>query len=203
MTTILCILITITLVWIIDKSAEGSVISKNKFDLNKINGFSPAVSYSCGFTRSKIAVDPSSSRFAVLNNDRLILFGFEQVVSVEILKNGYSLIRTDRNSQFSGAVIGAALLGPVGFLLGGMTGKKVTTEKISKLSLKIYTNDLHNPFIEVVFFDKKPGFNPRSPKIDRASQDLDAWYGRFQAILKSNRDIELRRTVVVPPRTTT
>jgi hypothetical protein len=59
--------------------------------------------------------------------------------------------KTNRGGQAVGAAVGAALLGPAGLLLGGLTGSKQNIEQVDKLSLKIYTNDLINPVHEIVF----------------------------------------------------
>ena len=77
-------------------------------------------------------------------------------MAVEVCKNGTSLIKTNRGSQVAGAAIGAILLGPMGLLVGAVTGSKRKSEKINRLSLKIYVSDVLNPVREIVFYEGNP-----------------------------------------------
>lgn len=134
-----------------------------------------------------VAIDPDRNKFAIsrgTQNPRV--FGFSDLVGVEVLRNGASLQKTNRGSQIAGAAVGAVLLGPVGLLLGGLTGSKRVVETIDKLSLKIFTNDLGNPVHEIVFL-KSPGSKPDSFLVKQASKELDNWHARFQTILASQR----------------
>jgi hypothetical protein len=64
-----------------------------------------------------------------------LLLGREDVIGAEVIKDGTLITKTNRGSQVSGAIVGAALLGPVGLLLGGVTGTKRSEEKLNPSKL--------------------------------------------------------------------
>jgi len=156
--------------------------------LARLDDFTPVVSYTGKFGECGIALDVTRNKFAILNplaGAETKVFSFSDLIAVEVCKNGSSLQKTNRGSQVVGAALGAALLGPAGLLLGGLTGSKRNIEKIDKLSLKVYTNDLVNPVYEVVFHNMS-GSKPDSLIVKSAMAELDAWHGRFKTILHGN-----------------
>lgn len=168
---------------ILQSWAQGQQHQEQATALAKIPDFSPAVVHKGLGGGAGLAIDPTANKFAVsYGASNTKVFSFGDLVAVEVLRNGSSLQKTNRGSQVAGAAVGAVLLGPVGLLVGGLTGSKRAIEKVDRLSLKIFTNDLVQPVHEVVFFDIK-GTKPESFAVKHASQELDAWHGRLQTIL--------------------
>ncbi|MCA1408239.1 hypothetical protein I6F26_29055 [Ensifer sp. IC3342] len=151
-----------------------------------LGDFTPSVTYTGVYGGAGIALDATRNKFAILNplmGTETKVFDFADLVAVEVCRDGSSLQKTNRGSHAVGAAVGAALLGPAGLLLGGLTGSKRNIEKINKLSLKVYTNDLVAPVHEIVFHDVR-GSKPESFIVKTAMADLDAWHGRFKTILQ-------------------
>lgn len=91
------------------------------------------------------------------------------------------------------------MLGPVGLLLAGVSGSKRIERKITRLSLKIFTDDLVSPVTEILFFDSPTGSNPGSLAVSVAAHLLDEWHGRFQTILHKQAGQHLStRSACVP-----
>lgn len=165
-------------------SADVDAGKKNKVALSQIPDFTLAVAYGGGMSKLGIALDPSSHKFALIKHGQSPkVYYFRQLVAVEVERNGVSVQKTNRGSQVAGAAIGGILLGPAGLLLGGLTGSKRSVDKIKKLSLKIYTNDLYEPVNEIVFFNNSGGAKQDSLAVKAALNELDQWHGRFQTIL--------------------
>jgi hypothetical protein len=150
--------------------------------LATIDGFNPAVRFDGGFGPS-LALDPASNRFAIMRGASVKVFTFDQLVAVEVERNGGLLTRTNRGSQAKGAIVGGVLLGPAGLLVGGLSGSKTTTDLVKRLSLKVFTKDLEQPVHEIVFFKDGQGKEQNSMFVRRAAERLDEWHGRFRTIL--------------------
>lgn len=65
--------------------------------------------------------------------------------SIEITVDEETVTRTARGSQALGAAVGVAFFGGVGAVIGGLSGKQISTKNISAANIKIYTNDFNNP----------------------------------------------------------
>lgn len=90
------------------------------------------------------------------------VYRFDEMTRCELVRNGVSVISTNRGSQIGGALIGGAILGIPGLLIGGLSGSKSSVENVKSVVLKVHVNDPENPFHEVCFFaaggqGQKPG----------------------------------------------
>lgn len=80
--------------------------------------------------------------------DKYWIFKGTDILSSELIdvKSGVTITKTDRGSQIAGVVVGGVLLGGVGALIGGLTGKKESkTIDTGYALLKITVNDTENP----------------------------------------------------------
>lgn len=155
-----------------------------KRGLAAVPGYEPCVVQSTGYNKPSISLDAVGERFAIAApGEQPKVFRFNQLVAVEIEKNGQSITRTNRGDQAAGAAAGAILLGPAGLLLGGLSGSKRHEEMIKRVTLKIYTNDLLAPITTIHFLDSWSGFKADSFIVRTAANSADEWHGRFRAIL--------------------
>lgn len=80
--------------------------------------------------------------------DKHWIFKGTDILSSELIdvKSGVTITKTDRGSQIAGVVVGGVLMGGVGALIGGLTGKKVSKKIDTGYTvLKITVNDTENP----------------------------------------------------------
>lgn len=117
-------------------------------------------------------------RFISIFEEKLKQWALDAVAP---LSEGFSWIDAEER-----LIADNVLLGPVGLLLGGLTGSKRNEERVKRLSLKLFTSDLHTPVTEVIFFDHPQGVKPDSLLVKTAAQQLDEWHGRFRTILQGN-----------------
>lgn len=164
----------------------GSAAARKKSNaMASIPGFNAAVTFGGVSFGPGLALDPVTNRFAIAKSGKPPeIYGFDQLMAVEVLKDGGSVHKTNRGSQLAGAAMGGALLGPVGLLLGGVTGSRRVENNVSRLSLKIFTDDLVSPVTEVCFFEHSGGMKADSIPVRVAMNQLDEWHGRFQTILR-------------------
>lgn len=141
-----------------------------------------------------IAIDVEREKIAVLLNPLKIrqlevkpsVYGFDDLIAVELVRDGASVTKTQRGSQMTGAAVGSLLLGPAGLIVGGLSGAKRQVSKIEKLSIKLYANDLITPVQELFFLDF-PGTGADPQQIQPILRDLDQWYGRLRVIVERKK----------------
>ncbi|MGL4849196.1 MAG: SHOCT domain-containing protein [Clostridium sp.] len=75
---------------------------------------------------------------------------YEEISSFELLEDGSSI----SSGGVGRAVVGGALFGGAGAIVGGVTGKKKTTNISSSMEIKITTRDINNPVKIVKIFKK-------------------------------------------------
>ena len=133
-----------------------------------------------------LAVDVERSKLALIEKQgNSSVLEFQKIMAVEVCKNGTSLIKTNRGSQVAGAAIGAILLGPMGLLVGAVTGSKRKSEKINRLSLKIYVSDVLNPVREIVFYEGNP-IKAEGLIYKTVGPALEEWHDRLRVIVASH-----------------
>lgn len=107
---------------------------------------------------------------------------YSDIISSEILEDGISTTKTNRISQIGNAIVGGALLGGIGVIVGGLSGKQETSKSIAtSLSLKITTNNIQSPIYIITFLDK-PTIKTNN-NYQKALQNITHWHGVFDAII--------------------
>lgn len=93
--------------------------------------------------------------FSVDKNNRLARYGtfgevfsFDDILSVEIYENDYSLTKTGTASMLGRATIGS-LINPLGAVIGGATAKKRTVDIVNKMEVIISVKNTRKPIISV------------------------------------------------------
>jgi hypothetical protein len=154
--------------------------------LSKIPNFKPTLKWISERNGNALAVDISQNKLGLIDGNRdYSVIRFEKIIAVEVCKNDISIIKTNRGSQLLGAAGGMALLGPMGLLIGAVTGSKRQIEKINKLSLKIYVDDVRNPVRDIIFYDGEP-IDVGSGTYKTICKTLDEWHGRLRVIVAGN-----------------
>lgn len=101
-------------------------------------------------------MDTKRNKFCILRNDDGIvtttIYPCKDILESEILEDGQETTKTSRGSQLGGALVGGLVLGGVGAIIGGLSGKKTHTDKINSIDLKIIINDTNSPMIVFNFF---------------------------------------------------
>ncbi len=94
-----------------------------------------------------IEVDTTRQLWRLPNLPKVIL-KFSDIISYEYIENGSAVTTGGLGS----AVIGGALFGGVGAIVGSNVGKKTTSQNINQMSIKIVTRDEYVPqvFIKLV-----------------------------------------------------
>lgn len=79
------------------------------------------------------------------------VYDYRDIVSFELLEDGETVTK----GGLGRAIAGGALLGGVGAVVGGVTGKKKTKNIVNSLLLKITLNDINNPSVYIQLIRSK------------------------------------------------
>lgn len=127
-----------------------------------------------------------------------------ELVSAEVVEDGETITRTMRMSQIGGAIVGGALLGGVGALVGALTGKTSAKSKVHSLDLKITVNDLRRPVHTIRFLDRpcmRGDF-----EFQKAAKKAEHWSAVLAVLIKQadeenrQRPVEIQASKPEPPR---
>lgn len=118
-----------------------------------------------------VSFDEGQQKWALLNlrsGKVVVTFNYSDVIGFELLEDGESVA----TGGLGRALIGGALFGGVGAIVGGVTGKRKSKEFCNNLKLKVTMNDINNPVIYINFIEtktKKDGFTYKT--IEGAAQE--------------------------------
>lgn len=93
------------------------------------------------------------------------IYRFDDIVGFELLEDGDSVTK----GGLGRALVGGALLGGVGAIVGGVTGKKKTKSVVNSLKVKITVNDTSNPTVYVNLLNSKTKTNSFVYKVSYSS----------------------------------
>lgn len=79
------------------------------------------------------------------------IYSFNDIIQFEVVEDG----ETITSGGLGRAIFGGALLGPLGAVVGGITGGKRTKGVCEQLDLKIDINDVNYPNYTIAFVNKK------------------------------------------------
>ena len=121
------------------------------------------------------------------------IISYKDIVSVELFEDGTSITKTVRSSQIGGAILGGLLLGGVGAIIGGLSGRTETSGKVKHIDLRLIVNDTNAPLHDVAFMNtegNKGGFT-----YTQAIHLARHWHGIVEVLIK-RADAEERSSQV-------
>lgn len=168
----------------------GKSISKRKQEmelkLKSIDDFNSTQQIIGCDGKSGLAIDEAQRKLCLITNNGTSVsqrvIGYKDILSVELFEGGTSVTKTVRSSQIGGALVGGLLLGGVGALVGGLSGKTETSGKINRIDLRLIVNDTNAPLHDLAFMnfaDKKDGII-----YTQAMQMARRWHGILEVLVK-------------------
>lgn len=80
---------------------------------------------------------------------------FEDIISVELLENNSIISKKSTLRILGGGLIGGAVAGGAGAVVGGLSGSSKNKKMVSTVSIKILLKNIHNPNLVIKCFDSK------------------------------------------------
>lgn len=83
------------------------------------------------------------------------IISFKDIISVEIVENGTTIFSKSTTRTIGGALVGNALMGGAGAVVGGLSGNSKQKGKVKNISVKILVRDVNNPTITIVILKER------------------------------------------------
>lgn len=187
MSLLLFIIVVGGLIWLVKRSLQNAALAKAARE-SFISQHAGWDVYIGPFNQAVVAINHDSRSIVLGTIPKHKQYAWSSIASVDVIRDGTSVTSTNRGSQLMGAAVGEVLLGPVGLLIGGVTGSKRTVQRVSQIGLKIIVDDRATP-IYVIDFLRVPsaGADPRHKLVQSAAQRTEHLHALlFNAIRNSS-----------------
>jgi hypothetical protein len=190
---------------------KDSKIKKEKriklFDLEgKLKNFTITQKYESCDLESFLLLDERNKKigFAFVDSNSTEIYDYKDILASEIVEDGETVTITSRSTSISGAIIGGAIAGETGAIIGGLSGKtRSTTEtKIHKIDLKIVVNNTKLPNKIINFLTGKPdlvyenvGVKKDSPEYKEAIKYVNHWHSLFGLLIKQEQTMQFEKKI--------
>lgn len=155
MGVLLLIIIVGTVIWLVKKGMQQAALNQAARDAFNAKHAGWDI-YIAPFGQSVVALNHESRAIVLGTIQSHKQYPWPAIASVDVIRDGASITSTNRGSQLMGAAVGEVLLGPLGLLIGGVTGSKRTVSRVSQIALKIIVDDRHTPIYTIDFL-RVPG----------------------------------------------
>ena len=150
--------------------------------------------------KNGIAIDNKKNKFCILkNNDGNInttIYTYKDLLESEILEDGQGTTKTSRGSQIGGVLIGGLVLGGVGAIIGGLSGKKTHIDKVNSIDLKVIVNDTNSPMIILNFFKSKDGEEKSTPTYKSNIREIREWNSLLSVLIKKADEDDSKNNII-------
>lgn len=110
-------------------------------------------------------------------------FHYKDILESEVIIDGETVTKTSRSSQIGGAILGGILAGGVGAVIGGLSGKTASKEKVKTIQLKVIVNDTKKPLQIIPFLNEPNSIDRSSQKFTKANKEVMHWHSLFRVII--------------------
>lgn len=178
------------------------IIKKDRKNLDQYDlDFSPNKSYINPDGKMKIAFNSENELFKIYRmppNGTIheVAIPFDKIVDSEILIDDTTVMKASRGQQVAGALIGGAIAGGVGAIIGGSSPNTTGINTVKRIRLKITNEDFENPVYYIDFLPTRDklnrridkGWNKEDSTVSYALKKAEYWQGVLElAIRKTNQ----------------
>ncbi len=134
------------------------------------------------FAGSVVAVDVVSRRIAFSDAvGKYRIYKSSDIISVERLETRSLVTRTSTFSQIVRAFAWRCFFGEKGFWVGARSGKELTDDMLTSITLKIYIRDIDSPLKELCFYRGKP-IQIGGKRCSRFAASAEEWRARIRLL---------------------
>jgi hypothetical protein len=151
-----------------------------------VNGFIPTQKVVGADSDTALALDERRSTVCLIDNRRgsmaARVISHNDLLSSEVFGDGTTITKTVRSSQIGGALVAGLALGGVGAIIGGLSGKTISSTKVSSIVLRLTVNDTNSPIHDVSFLSRETAKGTAEYK--EAMQKARHWHGLIEVLIK-------------------
>ncbi len=126
---------------------------KLDFIASAIPNFNPSVTINGIGNQYKFMVDNVNKKICYITAATKTIIPFEKIISVDYSENGTTLSSKSTIRTIGGTLLGGALAGGAGAIVGGLSGSSKQVQKIKQVQVKIRLRDISNPTLVIMTFD--------------------------------------------------
>ena len=190
---IIIAIFVIAIVWgIIEGIKTRRRVSEMEEKLNGLKNFNATQKVMSVDGKTGLAIDEKGKKICLIEYDNgniaLDTMPYKDVLASEISENGNTVTRSSRSSQVGGALIGGLALGGVGAIIGGLSGKTVSSDNVQRIDLHLIVNRTNSPVHSISFFetmggDDDSGIKKSSAAYQEIMQEVRHWHSLLQVII--------------------
>lgn len=131
--------------------------------------------------------DNSEKTFKYLEDNSEKIFKYlkaDDILQVELFEGGNSVTSSSRS--IGGAVVGGALFGGVGAIVGGLGSSTKSSETVNKIQIRLVVNDKTNPIYDIDFLSIE--IDKNELLFESISKQARTWYGYFEVMINNAKD---------------
>jgi hypothetical protein len=114
-------------------------------------------------------------------------YDFKSIIDVKKIVDDEIISVSSTGSTIGRSLVGGALAGGIGAIIGGATSKKMGNKAIKNLELEILLNDIDHPSYRIEFFESRKAKEPiYDETLWKADEEIDEWLSIFKVILYQN-----------------
>lgn len=123
----------------------------------------------------------SDDRLILIDGENLHPVELDSLISAEVITDGATVSSVSRPSQIAGGLVGAAVAGPVGAIIGGLGASSRTTAAPPKqVKLRLILADVTYPKFDIDFIEMTATGNTHGTL---ALDEAETWFARLQGVL--------------------
>lgn len=113
---------------------------------------------------------------------------YDSIFEAEIYEDGVMVSKVNKKGLVAGSLVGGALFGGAGAVVGAMGSDKTEDQQLKKIHLIIRVNDMKSPrHTIVVLEDLENGINKKSAMYIENVVMLEKWLDRLKLIIANNK----------------
>lgn len=114
---------------------------------------------------------------------KIQLIDLDNVIDVQIIEDNQVTSKVSNSSMIGRSIVGGALTGGVGAIIGGSTAKINTADLIKEVTLRFKMNDLENPYYNIQVFYSEKGVSRGGAFFKERYQNILNLFGRIELVL--------------------